>query len=157
MTVNTHTPSYLFTVQWVFERISSVRLHISAERHYFFPQFLLAEIWVFDLFKMQSDSPTPESEREAHDCATKFEGLNAVTHRERRAALHLPESWLGYGDTITPPRVMLIFKDGLFLCCPTLCFIGMNISLQPWITLSPLNHFIAYHFILLGLCANHNT
>lgn len=31
---------------------------------------------------MQSDSSTPESEREAHDCATKFEGLNAVTHRE---------------------------------------------------------------------------
>lgn len=80
---HTHTHSYnLFTVQWVLERISGVRLHISAERHYFFPQFLLAEIWVFDLFKMQSDSSTPESEREAHDCATKFEGLNAVTHRE---------------------------------------------------------------------------
>lgn len=76
-----HT-SNLFTVHWVFERISSVWLHISADRHYFFPQFLLAEIWVFDLFKMQSDSSTPESEREAHDCATKFEGLNAVTHRE---------------------------------------------------------------------------
>ncbi len=79
---HTCTPLICSLVQWVFERISGVRLHISAERHYFFPQFLLAEIWVFDLFKMQSDSSTPESEREAHDCATKFEGLNAVTHRE---------------------------------------------------------------------------
>lgn len=79
----------------------------------FFPQFLLAEIWVFDLFKMQSDSSTPESEREVHDCATKFEGLNAVT-QWGRAVLHL-KSRLGYGDTITSPRVMLIFQDGVIL------------------------------------------
>lgn len=37
---------------------------------------------MFDLFKMQSNSSTPEIEQEAHDCATKFDGLEAVTHRE---------------------------------------------------------------------------
>lgn len=37
---------------------------------------------MFDLFKMQSDSSTLESERQAYDCATKFEGLRAVTQSE---------------------------------------------------------------------------
>lgn len=39
---------------------------------------------------------------------------------------------------------MLIFKDGLFLCCSTLYLIWMNISQQPWISLSCLNHLISW-------------
>lgn len=55
---------------------------------------------MFDLFKMQSDSSTPESEREAHDCATKFEGLNAITHREGVTAPAEVLTWLwGYNNT----------------------------------------------------------
>lgn len=68
-----------------------------------------------DLFKMQSDSSAPKSEREPHDCATKFERLNAATRRQTGLPLHLLQSGLGYGDTTTIPGAVLIFKRRFIL------------------------------------------